>query len=120
MPSCRGKCEPLIQRTALVDLEVAEAGPAYARRIEDFRHGFSHSVEQELLAGVPEERLLIPDQKLVYLEIVLGYESRNPETSSAISVIVAICLSPFVLSLQQNKTALDSIGKSTTEEPWLS
>src|SRR5438874_816833 len=74
-----GAREPVVQRAALVGLEVAEADPTDTRGVDDLGHRVAHHGEHLAEPGVEEERLVVTDQELVELEVGLGDEGRDAE-----------------------------------------
>src|SRR3989304_4644015 len=60
-----GRChfEPLVERTAFIRLKMAEANPAYLRRLDDSCHSLAHLWEHSLVARVEYERLIVLDVK---------------------------------------------------------
>ena len=64
-----GNRQPLVERAALVHLEVAPADPPQRRRVDHFRQRLAHLREHPAHAGVEEERLLVADQEMIELQI---------------------------------------------------
>ena len=71
--------EPVVERGALVGLEMAEPDPADRRGIEDGRRRLADFVEEAAQVGVVEQRLLVAHQEAVELEIRLRIVRRQPE-----------------------------------------
>jgi hypothetical protein len=63
----RRNCQPLIERPALVRLEMAETDPAYSRRLDQSRHLVTHHWEQTPHACMKQQRFVIADEKLIKL-----------------------------------------------------
>ena len=63
--------QPVVERPALVRLEVAEGDPAQRLGVHDLPDGVAHPLEHAPRAGVVEQRLLVADQELAELQIGL-------------------------------------------------
>lgn len=63
----RRQLQPLVQRAALICLEVTVADPAYARRINDPGDGLPNLREQATVTRLKEQRLVVLEQKLAEL-----------------------------------------------------
>ncbi len=74
----RGRGQPLVERAALVGLEVAVADPAQARERHDPRQRLADPGIERAHAGVEQQRLLGVDQDLVEREPALRGERREP------------------------------------------
>ena len=69
--------QPLVERTALVGLEVAEADPAQARRIDQRSDRLTHHRKETPHPRVKQQRLVVASQELAELQIRFGNERRN-------------------------------------------
>src|SRR6185369_17158604 len=74
--SCiRCDLQPLIKRSALVGLEVAEADPAQLCGIDDLGNHFTQGREHGTRSGMEEQGLFVFHQEMVELQVDLGNEN---------------------------------------------
>jgi len=77
----RRRLEPLIEGTAFVGLEMAEADPAKRRRLDHGCHRFERRRKHLPHAGVHQKRLIVLDEKLVELNTELSMKRGQPINS---------------------------------------
>jgi hypothetical protein len=73
----RRHLQPVVERAALIDLEVTEADPAELGRIDDPLHRLEHLGEHPPHARVVEERLIIHDEEVIELQVDLAEEDAD-------------------------------------------
>ena len=71
--------EPLVQRAAFVDFEVAPADPPQCGRVDDLCDRLTDRREHPAHARVKQERLLVADDEVIELQVDFGNEHGNPE-----------------------------------------
>src|SRR5215510_16554674 len=67
----RGDRQPIVEGSTFIHLEMAPTDPANRRRIKDTRNGVPYIREHTAHSGMEEERLLVPDQEVIELEVNL-------------------------------------------------
>ena len=69
--------QPLVERAALVDLEVAPANPAKSGRVDDLRHCIANVGKHATHTRMKEQWLVVFDQEMVELQVDRGDVDAN-------------------------------------------